>query len=106
MCGFCIRFIDFVLKGKSLLDYTNLFSRNEYEKNDKIIRNIFQELKSLRWKNYIVLFVVSIEKLKNLKYHTLEKTLVLSIIYSKGKNEKEKLFEEDSIEILKIFSLV
>ena len=45
MCGFCIRFIDFVLKGKSLLDYTNLFSRNEHEKNDKIIRNIFQELK-------------------------------------------------------------
>ena len=26
MCGyFCIRFIDFMLKGKSLLDYTNLF---------------------------------------------------------------------------------
>ena len=37
-CGyFCIRFIDFMLKGKSLLDYTNLFSPNEYEKNDKII---------------------------------------------------------------------
>ena len=53
-----------------------------------------------------MLFVVSTEKLKNLKYHTLEKTLVLSIIYSKGKNEKEKLFEEESIEILKIFGLV
>ena len=37
-CGyFCIRFIDFMLKGKSLLDYTNLFSPNKYEKNDKII---------------------------------------------------------------------
>ena len=33
MCGyFCIGFIDFMLKGKSLLDYTNLFSPNEYEK--------------------------------------------------------------------------
>ena len=33
MCGyFCIRFIDFMLKGKSLLDYTNLFSPNSYEK--------------------------------------------------------------------------
>ena len=33
MCGyFCIRFIDFMLKGKSLLDYTNLFSPNDYEK--------------------------------------------------------------------------
>ena len=30
MCGyFCIGFIDFMLKGKSLLDYTNLFSPNE-----------------------------------------------------------------------------
>ena len=26
---FCIEFIDFTLKGKSLLDYTNLFSLNE-----------------------------------------------------------------------------
>ena len=38
MCGyFCIRFIDFILKDKSLLDYANLFSLNEYEKNNKII---------------------------------------------------------------------
>ena len=38
ICGyFCIGFIDFMLKGKSLLDYTNLFSPNEYNKNDKII---------------------------------------------------------------------
>ena len=37
MCGcFCIHFIAFMLKGKSLLDYTNLFSPNEYEKNDNI----------------------------------------------------------------------
>ena len=27
----------FVLKGKSLLDYTNLFSPNDYQRNDKII---------------------------------------------------------------------
>ena len=33
MCGyFCIRFIGFMLEGKSLLDYTNLFSPNKYEK--------------------------------------------------------------------------
>ena len=38
ICGYlCIGFIDFMLKGKSLLDYTNLFFPNEYEKNDKII---------------------------------------------------------------------
>ena len=38
MCGyFCIGFIDFMLKGKSLLDYTN-----EYEKNEKIILKYYQ----------------------------------------------------------------
>ena len=34
---FCIGFIDFILKGKSLLDNTNLFFPNDYEKNDKIM---------------------------------------------------------------------
>ena len=34
---FCIGFIDFMLKGKSFLDYTNLLSPNEYEKSDKMI---------------------------------------------------------------------
>ena len=43
MCGyFCIGFIDYMLKGKSLLEYTNLFSPNDYEKNDNIILKCFQ----------------------------------------------------------------
>ena len=43
MCGyFCIGFVDFMLKGKGLLDYTNLFSPNDCEKNDKIILKYFQ----------------------------------------------------------------
>ena len=43
MCGyFCIGFIDFMLKGKYLLDSTNLFSPNKYEKNGKIILTCFQ----------------------------------------------------------------
>ena len=42
MCGYyCTGFIDFMLKGNSLLDYTNLLSQNEYEKNDKIILKYF-----------------------------------------------------------------
>ena len=37
MCGyFCVGFIDFMLKGKSLL------ASNNYEKNDKIILKYFQ----------------------------------------------------------------
>ena len=34
---FCIEFIDFIVKGRSLLDYTNLFYPNEYEINEQII---------------------------------------------------------------------
>ena len=45
---FCIGFIDFMLKGKSLLDYTNLFSPNDCEKIDKLILKYFQQLKTLR----------------------------------------------------------
>ena len=43
MCGyFCIGFIDFILKDKSLLEYTNLFSSNDYEENDKIVLKYFE----------------------------------------------------------------
>ena len=42
MCGyFCIGFIDFLLKGKSLLQYTNLFCPNDYDKNYKTILKYF-----------------------------------------------------------------
>ena len=38
MCAFyCIAFIEYVLAGKTFLDYTNLFSPNGYKRNDKII---------------------------------------------------------------------
>ena len=37
-----IEFIDFILKGKSFLDYINLFSPNDDEKNGKIILKYFQ----------------------------------------------------------------
>ena len=46
-CGyFSTGFIDFMLKGKSFLGYTNLFSPNKYEKNDKIMLKCFQDLKN------------------------------------------------------------
>ena len=43
MCGyFCIRFIDFMLAGKKLTDYTNLFFPYYFKKNDNIILNHFK----------------------------------------------------------------
>ena len=42
MCGyFCIGFISFMFKGKSLTDYTNIFSPNDFNKNDDIIFKCF-----------------------------------------------------------------
>ena len=41
MCGYWIGFIDSMQKGKSLLEYTNLFSPNEYKKYAKIILKYF-----------------------------------------------------------------
>ena len=46
---FFIEFIDFMLKGKSLLDYTNSFSPNQYKTN--------------------LMFAINIENKKKLKYH-------------------------------------
>ena len=79
---FCIGFINFMLKSKSLLDYTNLFSPNKYERYCVIYG---------KYRNF--------EKPK-ISY-LLEKTLVLSNICSKCKNKDEKIFkEEEPIDIL------
>ena len=43
MCGyFCIGFIDFILAGKTLIYYTNLFSPHDFDKTDQIIFSIFK----------------------------------------------------------------
>ena len=43
MCGyFCIEFINYMLKGKTLLDYINLFLPNDFKKNDQVIKRIFK----------------------------------------------------------------
>ena len=42
MCRyFCIGFIDFMFKGKSLTEYRNLFSPNDFKENDDTILNYF-----------------------------------------------------------------
>ena len=38
---FCIGFIDFLFNGNSLTDFTNLFSPNDFRKNDNTILNYF-----------------------------------------------------------------
>ena len=42
MCRhFCIGVIDFMLAGKTLTDFTNLFGPNNFKKNDDIILKYF-----------------------------------------------------------------
>ena len=43
MCrSFCIGFFDFMVNGNNLTDFTNLFSPNDFKKNDDIILNHFR----------------------------------------------------------------
>ena len=43
MCGyFCILFIEYVLKGKTLTDFTNLFKPWNFKKSNEIIKRYFQ----------------------------------------------------------------
>ena len=44
MCGyFCVLFIDFMFLGKSLTNFTNLFSPHDFKINDKIILSHFKK---------------------------------------------------------------
>ena len=44
MCGFCfIDFKEYMLAGKTLLDYTNFFSLNDYKKNGEAICKYFED---------------------------------------------------------------
>ena len=102
MCGyFCVEFIDFLFKGKSLPDYRSLFSPNGYKNNDKIILTKKME------KLYCCFTCRGYRKFEKLKtWYLLEKIFALSVICSKWKNEDEKIFEEkDSIEILTVLGL-
>ena len=43
MCGyFCIGFIDLMLAGKTVIEYTSLFSAKKKKKNDNIILSYFK----------------------------------------------------------------
>ena len=39
---FCIEFINYMFNGKSLIDFTSLFSPHDFKKNDQIIKRIFK----------------------------------------------------------------
>ena len=53
MCGyFCTAFIDFMLAGRTLVDYNSLFSPHDFNKNDSIILSYIKE--AWNWLNKVV----------------------------------------------------
>ena len=66
MDTFVVGFIDFMLKSKGLLEYTDLFSPNKYKKNDNmVLKDFLLTLNELKQWKYIVIFVIKMEKLKS-----------------------------------------
>ena len=54
MCGFYfVAFIEYMLSGKNLLDYSNFFSQNNYKKNDKITCKYFKNKYDRRSKSSV-----------------------------------------------------
>ena len=98
MCGyFCIGFIDFMLKGQSLLDYKNSFYPNVYENNNIIINFFVKKIYCTKCKKYKEFIIYHISKIS----YICDKTLLLAKICKKYESENEKIFkEEESIEIL------
>ena len=89
MCGyFGIRFVDFMLKARSLLEYTNLFLSRYYEKNGKIILNIFNKFS--KWKKIYCVVCAKYKKFNPKTWYIFRKTLVLSIICRKCGSKDEQ----------------
>ena len=83
------------LKGKSLLDYTNLFSPNEYQKKDKIIIKYFQWFEKVKMKKRYCVKCNKYWKFKKRKIsYSFDKTLVSSIICDKCYSKDEKYLKK------------
>ena len=68
-----------MLKDKSLLEYANLFTSNDCEKNGKVILKYFQY--NINKLKCLATFAMNVENFKKLKYQIfLKKILSLSII--------------------------
>ena len=73
MCGyFCIGFIDFMLPGKKLTDYTNLFSPHDFKKNDNIICLISK----MNENNHIECSSAEHNSIKNNSLETIDKAVL------------------------------
>ena len=59
---FCIEFIDYMLAGKTLTEFTNFFSPNNFKRNEDIIQKYFMT-NIKKWLNAIPLIMVFLKHL-------------------------------------------
>ena len=70
MCGYlCIGFINFMFNGKSLTDYTNLFSPNDFNKNDEIIEILKLKKEKILLKKLVNILLLLIMQTKFLLHY-------------------------------------
>ena len=97
-------------KCKSLLEYTNLFSPNEYKQNDQIIKTFFSwiDFKKVRIRKT---YCIKCKKYKEFKKPKISYVFVIKhyffLVFARECKWREKIFMEgESIEILKILGLI
>ena len=98
ICGyFCIGFINLMFKGKTLTEYTNLFSPNDFKRNDDTILNYFmnntylQKMESycLKCKKYTKNINPQVSSTSNGKLMILSKCAICGSKKSKFINKQE-----------------
>ena len=92
---FCIGFIDFMLKDKILLDYTNLLSPKYYQKNYNNLK-IFSTTKKIK-KLYCVICGKYRKFEKPRISHLLQETLVLLFVVSAKMKKKNYLKRKNQL---------
>ena len=105
-----------MLKGKGLLESTNLFSSDEYRKkwsnNIKIISiikilSLWIDFKKVGMRRIYYIKCKKYKKIIKPKIYICYKTLLLSSICNKCKSADEKIFmEQEPIEIIQIIGFI
>ena len=87
MCGyFCIGFIDHMFKGKTLSEYKNFFSPNDFKKNDDTKK---MESYCLKCKKYAKNINLQVSSTSNGKLMILSKCAICGSKKSKFINKQE-----------------
>ena len=82
ICGyFCIEFIDFMFKDKSVLDYIDLFSPDDYEKNGKMVLKCFQLFSTRKMKKLYCVICHKYRKFEKPKISYLLEKSISSFYY-------------------------